>query len=89
MGAHLSTTVAEGRAFMQLIDGRPVDALSGERIDVFCPSDGKVFASIPAAGRQDVDRAVRAARQAFDEGPWSRMPAVERGRCLTRVSLLV
>lgn len=89
MGAHLSTTVAQGRAFMQFIDGGPVDALSGERIEVFCPSDGKVFASIPAAGRQDVDRAVRAARQAFDDGPWSRMPAVERGRCLTRLSLLI
>ena len=50
MGAHLSTTVAEGRAFMQLIDGKPVDSLSGARIDVLCPSDGKAFASIPASG---------------------------------------
>ena len=74
---------------MQLIDGRQVDALSGERIDVLCPSDGKVFASIPAAGEADVDLAVQAARQAFDEGPWSRMPAVERGRCLTRLFQLV
>ncbi|MEP9370764.1 aldehyde dehydrogenase family protein [Mesorhizobium sp. KR1-2] len=89
MGTHLSTTVAEGRAFMQLIDGRQVDALSGERIDVFCPSDGKVFASIPAAGKADIDLAVQAARRAFEEGPWSRMPAVERGRCLTRLFQLV
>lgn len=89
MGTHLSTTVAEGRAFMQLIDGRQVDALSGERIDVFCPSDGKVFASIPAAGKADVDLAVQAARRAFEDGPWSRMPAVERGRCLTRLFQLV
>jgi len=89
MGTHLSRTVAEGRAFMQLIDGKPVDALSGERIDVVCPSDGKVFASIPASGKADVDRAVRSARKAFDEGPWSRMPAVERGRCLTRLFQLV
>lgn len=89
MGTHLSRTVADGRAFMQLIDGKLVDALSGERIDVFCPSDGKVFASIPAAGKTDVDRAVKSARHAFDDGPWSRMPAVERGRCLTRLSLLI
>lgn len=89
MGTHLSRTVAEGRAFMQMIDGKPVDALSGERIDVVCPSDGKVFASIPASGAADVDRAVRAARRAFDEGPWGRMPAVERGRCLTRLFRLV
>ncbi|WP_309083382.1 aldehyde dehydrogenase family protein [Chelativorans sp.] len=88
MGTHLSRTVAEGRAFMQVIEGRPMDALSGERIDVVCPSDGRVFASIPASGAADVDRAMRAARAAFD-GPWSRMPAFERGRCLTRLGLLV
>lgn len=89
MGAPLSTTIAQGRAFMQLIDGRSVDALSGARIDVLCPSDGKVFASIPASGAADVDLAVKAARRAFEDGPWSRMPAVERGRCLTRLFHLV
>ncbi|WP_019173023.1 aldehyde dehydrogenase family protein [Pseudaminobacter salicylatoxidans] len=89
MGTHLSRTVAEGRAFMQVVEGKAVDALSGERIEVSCPSDGKVFASIPAAGQADVDRAVKSARKAFEEGPWSRMPAVERGRCLTRLFQLV
>lgn len=89
MSAHLSVTVAQGRAFMQVIDGRSVDSASGERIDVVCPSDGKAFASIPASGAADVDRAVQAARRAFDDGPWARMPAVERGRMLTRLSHLV
>ncbi|MGI6850987.1 aldehyde dehydrogenase family protein [Mesorhizobium sp. 1B3] len=89
MGSHLSRTVAEGRAFMQIVDGKPVDSLSGERIDVVSPSDGKFFASIPSSGTADVDRAVKAARRAFDEGSWSRMPAVERGRCLTRLFHLV
>ncbi|MHA7884595.1 aldehyde dehydrogenase family protein [Nitratireductor rhodophyticola] len=89
MGTHFSRSVAEGRAFMQFIDGRSVDSLSGERIDVRCPSDGKVFASIPASNEADVDLAVKSARKAFDEGPWSRMPAVERGRCLTRLFHLV
>lgn len=89
MGSHFSRTVAEGRAFMQMIDGKAVDSRSGKRIDVFCPSDGKVFASIPASAKVDVDQAVQAARRAFDEGPWARMPASERGRCLTRLGLLV
>ncbi|HTV68060.1 MAG TPA: aldehyde dehydrogenase family protein [Rhizobiaceae bacterium] len=89
MGTHLSRTVAEGLAFMNLIDGKPADALSGERIDVVSPSDGKVFASIPASGQADVDRAVKAARKAFQEGPWAKMPAVERGRCLTHLFQLV
>jgi aldehyde dehydrogenase (NAD+) len=89
MGTHPSTTVAEGAAFMQIVDGKRVDALSGRRIDVVCPSDGRTFASIPAAGEADVDRAVKAAHRAFHEGPWSHMPAVERGRCLTRLFHLV
>ena len=89
MGSHLSTTVAEGLAFMNLIDGKPVDALSGARIDVACPSDGKVFASIPASGAADVDKAMSAARRAFEEGAWPKMPAVERGRLLVRLSQLV
>lgn len=89
MGSHLSASVAQDRVFMQVIDGKPVDSLSGQRIDVVCPSDGKVFASIPAAGSADVDNAVRSARRAFDEGPWARMPAVERGRILTRLCSLV
>ncbi|MFI0844975.1 aldehyde dehydrogenase family protein [Mesorhizobium sp. IMUNJ 23232] len=89
MGTHLSRTIAEGRAFTQLVGGRAVDSLSGERIDVLSPSDGKVFASIPASGAADVDLAVRAARRAFDDGPWARMPAVERGRLLTKLGQLV
>jgi aldehyde dehydrogenase (NAD+) len=89
MGAHLSATVAEGRAFMQVIGGKPVDSLSGERIDVICPSDGRPFASIPSSRKTDVDRAVAAARAAFSTGPWARMPAFERGRCLTRLGLLI
>ncbi|MBX3598646.1 MAG: aldehyde dehydrogenase family protein [Rhizobiaceae bacterium] len=89
MGGPLLNTIAQGHAFMQFVDGRAVDALSGERIDVICPSDGAVFASIPASGAADVDRAVKSARKAFDEGPWSTMPAVERGRCLTRLYQIV
>ena len=89
MGTPFSRTVAEGAAFMNLIDGKPTDSLSGVRIDVASPSDGKVFSSIPASNAADVDRAVRSAHEAFHEGPWSRMPAVERGRCLTRLFQLV
>src|SRR5690606_12145576 len=87
--SHPSRTIAEGQAFMHFIGGRSCDALSGERIDVVSPSDGLRFASIPSSGSADVDLAVRAARQAFDEGPWSRMPSVERGRLLSRLSLQV
>ncbi|KQZ15677.1 aldehyde dehydrogenase [Mesorhizobium sp. Root554] len=89
MDVHLSTTVAEGVAFRQLIGGKAVDAGSGARIDVVSPSTGQVFASIPASDAADVDRAVKAARTAFDSGPWPKMSAVERGRLLTRLCQLV
>ncbi len=85
MDGHLSSSVAEGRSFRQIIGGKAVDAVSGLRIDVAAPSDGQVFASIPASGQADVDLAVASARSAFEDGPWSKMPAVERGRCLTRL----
>ncbi len=85
MDGHLSSSVAEGRSFRQIIGGKAVDAVSGLRIDVAAPSDGQVFASIPASGQADVDLAVASARSAFEDGPWAKMPAVERGRCLTRL----
>ncbi|MET3663271.1 aldehyde dehydrogenase family protein [Aquamicrobium ahrensii] len=76
-------------AWRQVIGGRRVEAVSGAHIEVVCPSDGKVFATIPASRAEDVDLAVRAARKSFDEGPWRAMPAVERGRLLTRLGQLV
>ena len=90
MGAHLSRTVAQGRAFMQIIGGKSVDSLSGERIDVVCPSDGLVVCLDPRL-RQGGCRPRResGARRLSMPGPGARMPAFERGRCLTRLGLLV
>ncbi len=89
MNMHHSRTVAEGTAFLQFVDGKSSAALSNERIEVVSPSDGRVFATIPASGAPDVDLAARAAHRAFEDGPWGRMPAVERGRILTRLFQLV
>ncbi len=89
MDGHLSTAIAEGVAFRQVIGGMSVDSVSGARMDVVSPSTGQVFASVPASGLDDVDKAVKAAREAFDGGPWAKMPAVERGRLLTRLCQLV
>ena len=71
-----------GEAFMQIVDGpeggRPVRSPHRRRV----PLDGEVFASIPAAGEADVDRAGSGPPHLapFHEGPWAKMPAVERGR---------
>jgi aldehyde dehydrogenase (NAD+) len=86
---NLSRIVAQDKNFLGIINGRLAGAASGKVIPVTCPSDGLDFAAIPACDAADVDRAVSAARQAFDAGPWSRMPAFERGRLLTRLGLLI
>jgi aldehyde dehydrogenase (NAD+) len=89
MAENLSRLVAQDKDFLNVVNGRQVAASSQETIAVVCPSDGLAFATIPACNELDVDRAVRAAREAFDHGPWSRMPAFERGRLLTRLGRLI
>lgn len=68
------------------IDGKFVDAHDGALFDVENPATGKVIARAAAGSASDIDAAVRAARRAFDEGPWSTMPPSERARLLWRLS---
>src|SRR5438445_8854716 len=63
-----------------LIDGKWVEAASGRTFETPNPATGEVLARVAAAGPEDVDRAVRAARRAFDEGPWPHTPPNERAR---------
>ncbi|QYX58643.1 aldehyde dehydrogenase [Roseovarius sp. SCSIO 43702] len=72
-----------------LIDGAWVDAGDGARFDTMNPATGAVWASVPEATAEDVDRAVRAAHRACYEGPWARMTPTERGRCLRRLGDLL
>ena len=65
-----------------LINGKWVDAVSGKTFPVYDPSTGDVMAHVAEADAADVDLAVKAARKAFDEGPWPRMSPSERGRIL-------
>jgi acyl-CoA reductase-like NAD-dependent aldehyde dehydrogenase len=68
------------------IDGRFVSPQSGGRHPVMDPSTGEVLCQAAAAGEADVDRAVRAARVAFERGPWPAMSPADRGRVLGRVA---
>ena len=72
-----------------LIDGKFVNSVSGKTFDTFNPSTEERIASVQEADVADVDKAVKAARKAFDEGPWRRMPASERGRLLGKLADLV
>ena len=72
-----------------LIDGRWTAAVSGRTWEHRHPATGEDVASFPIAEAGDVDLAVRAARRAFDEGPWPRARAAERIRVLRRIADLV
>jgi acyl-CoA reductase-like NAD-dependent aldehyde dehydrogenase len=69
-----------------LIGGSFVDAASGETFDALNPATNEVLAAVAKAGTEDVDRAVAAARAAFDEGPWRRMSPYERGRIVQKIA---
>src|SRR5215472_18077882 len=71
------------------IDGRWVDAASGKTFETPDPATGQPLARVAEGDAADIDRAVRAARQAFDEGPWGRMTPSERGRIIWRIGDLI
>ncbi|HEV8339290.1 MAG TPA: aldehyde dehydrogenase family protein [bacterium] len=69
-----------------VIEGRRSPALSGRTFTVTNPATGESVATVAAAGSEDVERAAAAAHRAFEEGPWPRLPAAERGRVLHRIA---
>ena len=71
------------------IDGKFVNAASGKTLSVYNPATGEVMAQVPEAEAVDVDQAVRAARRAFDEGPWTKMSPSQRGRLMLKLADLM
>jgi len=72
-----------------LIDNRFVESASGKTFPTLNPATGDEICRIAEADAEDVDRAVRAARVAFEHGPWRRMAAAERGRLLNKLADLI
>lgn len=79
----------EPRRFQMYIDGQPVDAASGETITRHSPAHGVPVATWPRAGKDDTERAIAAARRAFDHGPWAGMGAAERAKVLFKAADLI
>lgn len=71
------------------INGEFVESTSQKTFDTYNPATGEVLATVFEAGPEDIDRAVRAARKAFDEGPWSKMSASERSRLMYKLADLM
>ncbi len=72
-----------------VIDGKLVDAVHGRTFETIDPRTGKSIVSVAEADAADVDIAVKAARKAFDHGPWPRMSGRERGRILNKFADLI
>ena len=68
-----------------LINGQWVEAASGKTFPTYNPATGEVLARVAEGDREDIERAVKAARTAFDTGPWSKMSASERGRLIWKL----
>lgn len=71
------------------IDGKDAASASGKTMPLYDPATGKVFAHCASGDQADVDRAVRAARQSFEDGRWRKLPPQEKERRLRKLSALI
>jgi acyl-CoA reductase-like NAD-dependent aldehyde dehydrogenase len=72
-----------------LIGGKWLDSVSGKTFPTVNPATGETICQVAEGDKADVDLAVKAARKAFEEGPWPKMPASERGRLLNKLADLI
>src|SRR5262245_2363683 len=72
-----------------LVDGKWVDAASGKTFETFNPATGEVLARVAEGDAEDIERAVKAARRAFDAGAWPAMAPNDREKLLLRVADLI
>ena len=91
----MNTILPEVKEFLKsqplklFIGGQWVDAASGETFETRDPGEGKPLARVVAAGKADIDRAVKAAEKAFQESDWAAMPANDRAVVLHRLADLL
>ncbi len=78
-----------GKPRKMFINGKWVEAASGKTFPSYNPATGEVMAQVAEGDREDIDRAVKAARKAFETGPWPAMSASERGRLIWKLGDLL
>jgi len=74
------------RTYLNYVNGQWVSSASGETFPVYDPSTEEVIAQVASSNAEDIDKAVKAARAAFDSGPWPATTAQDRGRILFRLA---
>ena len=72
-----------------LINGKWVNSLSGKTFPSYNPATGEVLARVAEGDKEDIDLAVKAARAAFENGPWRKMSASQRGRLIWKIADLI
>src|SRR5512135_3283413 len=84
----IAATKSQVKPGRLLIGGQWVDSSDGKTFDTVNPATGEVLTQIAAATQADVERAVTAARKAFDDpaAPWQKMTAGERGKVLWKIA---
>jgi len=82
----MNVNVNDGKLF---INGKWQDAISGKPIPIVNPATEDVICQVAEGDEGDIDLAVKAARKAFEEGPWSNMAAADRGKILWKIGDLI
>ena len=85
----MTLTLSDPVDYQMLINGKWTEAKSSERYNRDSPAHGVLVGTYPTAGVEDVDAAVKAARDAFDAGNWAAMPGSKRARIIHRVSEII
>ena len=80
----VQATRTEREPGQMLVGGQLIEAAAGDTLEIVNPATGEVITTTPAGDEVDVDRAVGAARRAFEEGTWSGMSRMERAKVLNR-----
>jgi (Z)-2-((N-methylformamido)methylene)-5-hydroxybutyrolactone dehydrogenase len=77
------------QAYGMYINGESIVASNGRTMESLNPYSGKPWATVPDGSADDINRAVAAARKAFDSGPWSQMTATQRAALLRRLGDII
>ena len=85
----MATTAVQVQPGKLFIGGKWTDSASGKNFHTLNPATGEVITQLAAANEADVDAAVRAARVAFEGGPWAQMSQADRGRLLLKIADLI
>ncbi len=85
---HSASRIKVGQTRM-LIDNQWINSVSGKTFETINPSTGEVIANVAEGDAADIDKAVKAARKAFDHGPWRKMNARARGRLMYKLAELM